>query len=175
MPPSDADISFKTGEENATCLSFSPDGKRLLVSLEDEVQIWNIETRQKEGQVPSMGCLETSFSADGELVIIGDSYRMKIWDSAGKEVVVDTAVCLRQTISLSEAKHAIRTCGPSTHRMWPSSFGAAGASSCSPQSTANRTVENINNFVSYHCRPSNLQFCEDVSVQNVCGFLTIFR
>lgn len=174
FPPSDADVSIQVGNGSAKRFSFSPDGSRLLVSLKDEVQIWHIETRQKCGQMPSSGCLDTSFSVDGELIIIGNSKRTTIWDAAGTQIVFDTAVSEPQAMSLSEAKNAIRTCGPSAHRRWPSSFRTTGAVSFPPQSATNLTVDNIFSFVFVH-QPCNMQFCKDIFVSNDFGLFSILK
>lgn len=53
QPPCDTDIKFHVDENDVSCLSFSPDEQKLLICLEDEVQIWNWEARQKLGQVQS--------------------------------------------------------------------------------------------------------------------------
>lgn len=175
MSPSDVDVSFKIGEEAAACMSFSPDSRRLLVSLEDEVQMWNIETRQKDGQIPSSGSLYTSFSDDGELIVVGNSKRTILWEATGTEIMFDSAVSVPQTLSLANAKHIFRTCGPSSLRLWPSLFRTASADSCPPESVTNLNEDNIFNFVSVFYRPSDVQFCHEVFVQNFAGVIAIFK
>lgn len=174
LPPSDADVSFTIGDGKVGSLSFSPDGSRLLICLAKEVEIWNWIASEKLGRVPNSGSLDTSSSADGRFIIVGDSKRTHIWDEMSSELVFDTGVAGSQTLSLSEAKQVIRTSGPSAYRMWPSSFRSNGAIACPPQKVQSLTVDNIYNFVSYHRRPSNMKFCKDVFVQNVCGHLSIF-
>lgn len=176
--PEDADISFVVDDKCANCLSFSLDGIRLLVGVQDEVQIWSLETKQKLGHVPSLGRLDTSFSTDGRFIIVGDSMRTTIWDASGRELVFDTTAACMQSLSLVEAKSVIRTCGPSALRMWPSSFrtirARGGSSQCAVNATE-LTVDNIFDFVTFHFREINMEFCKDFLVINHYGVLSIFK
>lgn len=177
-PPYDDDIIFEVHEASTNCLCFSPDCTKILVCLKDEVQIWSLESKQKIGHVPSLGCSDTSFSCDGRFIVVGDSARANIWGVTSREIVFDTATTAPQVMSSIEARKVIKTCGPSAYRMWPSCFRSSGAGLSSSECTSNvtkLTVENFSNFIIYYFRPSFILFCEDVVVMTHYGVLVIFR
>lgn len=153
QPPWDTDIKFHVDENDVSCLSFSPDEQKLLICLEDEVQIWNWEARQKLGQVQSFGGLDTSFSLDGRFIIVGSKLRTTVWDVTVRDLVFDNAATVAQTMSFSDAKNAILTCGPLAHRMWPSFLRNSESISCPVQrdcSATELTVDNTFSFISFH-------------------------
>lgn len=169
MAPLDADISFTVSDTNVHCLSFSQDRKKLLICVEQEVQVWNLESRQMVGRLPSSSNLDASFSRDGQFVIVGNPSRASIWDATSKEIVFDSVATAPQKLSFQEAKDVIQSCGSTAHRMCPSSLKAPGAAS------RPGTVDTVFNFASYQFRSENVEFCEDVFVLNFIGMLTIFK
>lgn len=175
-PPSDADISFHVGGECPVCLSFSPDGDKLLVCLEDEVGIWKLGTRvEKLGQVPSSGSRDASFSRDGQFLIVGNIKQTSIWDATGLKIVFDSAERSAQTLPLAEARNIIWTCGTSAHRMWPSSFRTSLLGDCQPQNATKLSVESIFGFIINQIRPAYMQFSDNVFVSSNMGQLSIFK
>lgn len=178
IPPCETDILFSAADNNVKSLSFRPDSSELLVCLDQEVQIWNLEKRLKIGQVPNLGSLNTSFSCDGQFIIVGNTTRTTVWDARAIEMVFDTASETPQQLSFSEAKTAIQTCGPPAHRMWPTSLRASEAGVSSPpcaSSVTELTVDNIFSIVTYHIRPEDMLFSGDIFVLNYFGMLEIFK
>lgn len=178
MPPGDGDISFTVDDKNVSCLSFSPDNIRLLVSLNDEVLVWNLDSRQELRRLPSFGCSESSFSADGRFIIVGNSMRTIIRDAMSSETVFDSSSISSQMMSFSEAENVTTTCGPSAHRMWPISIRnpAADLNSAHGVSSATElTAGNIFNFATYHFRAVDMLFCRDKFILNHYGVLGIYK
>lgn len=178
VSPCDKDVKFEENDTDVRSSCFSPDCSRILVCLKDEVQIWSFETKQKMGHVPSSGCRDTSFSTDGRYIIVGDSKRTSIWDAASTEIVFDSAKASQQTMSFSAARKTIKTCGPSAHRMWPSSLRNYGAVLSTSERGSNATcitVDNYSDFIIYNYRPSFILFGEDVLVMTHKGVLVMFR
>lgn len=105
----EADFLLKTGEENAACLSFSPDGSRLPVCLRHEVEMWSMGTRsEKLMQIPCLGSQDSSFSADGRF---GNCKRVRIWDATGTDRgFFDSTETKPQDLSLSETQEMIQSC-----------------------------------------------------------------
>lgn len=171
-------ISFRVDGNEVNCLSFSPDGRTLLICMEDEVQIWSLETRQKLGHIPSFGSLDASFSNNGRFIIDGNTNRERVWDATTRKIVFDCADTGRQNISFSVAKDLIQNCGPLAHRMWPTYLRTTGPVPEGLSATCARTeltVDNTYDSVSYHVRPRYTEYVGTVFLLKSWGMLEIYK
>lgn len=115
VSPWNTDISFKVQSNAVRDLSSGPDGSKMLVCLEEEVQIWNISLRQELFSLHVSGI--AAFSFDGKFIIVGDDTRTTIWDETSRRLQ-SSSQSDAQSMSSSEAKNLIRSCGPLAHRLW---------------------------------------------------------
>jgi WD40 repeat protein len=91
-------FNARTGETSAahgagvTCAAFSPDGKRIVTTSDDQTaRIWDAATgkqiavlRGHEGTV-----LSAAFSSDGKRIVTASYHAVRIWDAAtGKQIAV---------------------------------------------------------------------------------------
>jgi WD40 repeat protein/serine/threonine protein kinase len=81
------------------CLAFSPDGKRLAVELENQLRVWDLQTRKTVYELP-LGedyVAAVTFSPDGrylagaggEAFFTGDRSFLRLWDAATGALVRD--------------------------------------------------------------------------------------
>lgn len=175
QPPSDSDICFELEDKNIGCLSFCPDGSKILICCDDEVQIWSLETLEKTGQVPNSGTLDASFSADGKFIVVGTTNRSLIWDVTTREKVFDTGESASQTISFAITKNVIQTCGPLAHRMWQTSLRTARVMSLPQEWGTESTVDSIFSFVDHYIPPRIMMYSGSTLLLKTWGVLAIFK
>lgn len=169
LPPAEGDLSLSVDAEDIGCLSFSPDESKLLVCVEQKIQIWSVGIRQKIQEVSVVLSLHGSFSSDGRFIIAGNAKQTTVWDSATMETVFDSDKPSSSRISTTEAMHLMKTCGSYAHRLCHPSLRSTGVAS-SPL-----TVDNIFNFAGSWVWSSDMAFCKKTFVMKWASRMVICK
>jgi WD40 repeat protein len=72
-----------------TLLGWSPDRKYLVTRFEEKTTLWNIATLRREVEIPGGIRAIDSFSPDGKLALLSRGNRLRIWDVARNELLLD--------------------------------------------------------------------------------------
>jgi WD40 repeat protein len=78
----EAGVLSGSGDDNASALTFSPDGRRLVSASKGTIKLWDMVTRQELYSIPGgdNGVHSLAFSPDGWR-LIGARYRLLMWDA----------------------------------------------------------------------------------------------